>query len=102
MKTTCELREEWKARLAGGGRAFKHPGVDLRGKENPNKDVKVSIPCSISYNGGTVIDDKWYSGYDVAPPIVPDGYELVDLLCGYELNAHPPLQAMIMRKGAAP
>jgi hypothetical protein len=46
---------------------------------------------SYKYNGGTVIDGKWYEGYEVPPPILPTGYKLVGIGVGLQLNASPPL-----------
>lgn len=76
---------------------FRYPAPDLRGRERLGEDVKVRYPVSISYNGGTVIHEKWYAGYKVPDPIVPAGYKLVDMGVGLELNAHPPMATMILR-----
>jgi len=79
---------------------FKVPGTDLRGKEKPGQSVSVRIACSIRYNGGTVIKGKWYSGYDVAPPVVPQGYELISDYTGMQLNSSPPHVTMnLVQKG---
>lgn len=68
-----------------------------KGLEKWGKDRLVQYPVSISYNGGIVIEDEWYSGYEVPPPIVPDGWELVSIHCGLQLNARPPLATQIIR-----
>jgi hypothetical protein len=46
---------------------------------------------SYEYNGGIVIADKWYKGYEVPPPYLPVGYKLVGIGVGLQLNARPPL-----------
>jgi hypothetical protein len=78
-------------------RFFHVAAPDLTSKAKPGKSVTVRYPVSISYNGGTVVNDKWCAGYIVPPPIVPAGYELVDLCVGLELNAHPPMATKILR-----
>ena len=50
----------------------------------------VTYPVSYRYNGGIIIDGKWYEGYTVPRPKVPKGFELVSIGCGLQLNAHPP------------
>lgn len=72
-------------------RWFHVAAPDLTSKAKPGESVRITYPVSISYNGGTVIEDKWYAGYKVPAPIVPRGYELRDIGCGLELNSHPPL-----------
>lgn len=78
-------------------RRFLCPAPNLIGKEQPGKSVKVTYPVSIYYNGGTVVDGKWYSGYMVPDPIVPKGFKLVDMGIGLELNAHPPRCTMALQ-----
>lgn len=58
----------------------------------------VTFPVSCSYNGGTIIKGKWYQGYLVPPPIIPDGFELVSIGCGLQLNACPPYATQLLRK----
>lgn len=77
--------------------AFAVGGTDLRGKERLGRSVQVRVACSYSYNGGTVVKGVLYSGYDVAPPIIPDGYVLVDIGIGLCLNSHPPMATKILR-----
>lgn len=77
---------------------FQCPAPDFTSKAKPGKSVKVQVPHSISYNGGTVIKGKWYSGYTVPDPIVPEGYELVSDGGGSELNAHPPYVTRTLRE----
>lgn len=73
------------------------PAPDLTSKAKPGAEVTVTYPVSISYNGGTVVDGKWYGGYLVPDPIVPAGYELVDMGVGLQLNARPPTCTMKLR-----
>ena len=54
---------------------------------------EVTFPCSITYNGGTIINGEWYSGYEV-----PKGFELVSLGVGAQLNARPPYSTMLLKK----
>ena len=77
--------------------AFVCKTPDFRGKEKPNKRVKVDVPHGISYNGGTVVKGKWYSGFEVPEPIIPEGYELASDYCGSQLNAHPPYVTMYLQ-----
>ena len=69
-----------------------------RGREKWLDGVLVMYPTSITYNGGTVIDGEWYSGYEVPQPKIPKGYELVSIYCGDQLNNHPPLATRLLRK----
>lgn len=57
----------------------------------------VSYPVSYTYNGGIVIDDEWYEGYEVPPPRVPKGFELCSIHCGLQLNACPPYATAYLR-----
>jgi hypothetical protein len=77
---------------------FRVPAPDLRGQERPGKSVKVHYPVGISYNGGTVIKGEWFAGYKVDPPIVPEGYQLVDICVGLELNCAPPMCTKILKE----
>jgi len=57
----------------------------------------VSYPTSCTYNGGTIIDGKWYKGYRVPAPKVPRGFKLVSIGCGSQLNAHPPYATVYLK-----
>ena len=57
----------------------------------------VEYPVSCTYNGGISIGDEWYEGYEVPSPVVPDGYELVDIAVGLQLNACPPMATMYLK-----
>lgn len=83
---------------AADAKFFHYPAPNLCSKAKPGRTVIVTFPVSISYNGGTVIEDKWYAGYIVPAPIVPSGYELVSIGVGLQLNAHPPTATMLLRQ----
>jgi hypothetical protein len=74
------------------------PGTDLRGKEKLNASVEVKVDCSYLYNGGITIGDDWYPGFEVDPPIIPRGYELVGMGVGAQLNARPPYSTLCLRR----
>lgn len=89
--------------LPDNTKPFHCPAPDLRGKERNKQgklldSVEVTYPVSYRYNGGTTIEDEWYTGYEVPPPILPDGYELVNLGVGLQLNARPPYATMLLKK----
>ena len=71
--------------------------TNLTSKAKPGKGKQVTYRAGITYNGGTVIDGEWYAGYAVPPPIIPVGYELVDLGIGLELNSRPPQATALLR-----
>ncbi len=50
----------------------------------------VTYPVSYRYNGGIIVDGKWYEGFKVVKPKVPKGYKLTSIFCGLQLNARPP------------
>jgi len=78
---------------------YKYPKPTLeKTGEKWNGGELVFFPVSYRYNGGTVIDGKWYEGYSVPKPAIPKGYELFSIHCGLELNARPPTQTMCLRK----
>ena len=54
----------------------------------------VTYPVSYRYNGGIVIKDQWYAGYEVPPPEIPQGWQLADIGVGLQLNAKPPYATM--------
>lgn len=69
---------------------FKCPKPELTKTEKWCDNYLVTYPVSYEYNGGTIIDGEWYDGYEVPRPDVPEGFELVGIGCGLQLNAHPP------------
>lgn len=87
-----------KLKEAARSKYFVCAAQNFTDKAKPGESVKVNVQHGISYNGGTVIDGKWYAGYEVPAPIVPEGYELVSEYVGSELNAHPPYVTMILRQ----
>ena len=52
----------------------------------------VTFPVSYEYNGGFVDENtgKFYSGYAVVNPKIPEGFKLTSIGCGLQLNAYPP------------
>ena len=75
---------------------FACPATDLTKKAKPGKKVQVTYAVSYSYNGGIVENGEWFAGYKVPPPIVPEGYELIDRGIGLEMNAHPPFATALL------
>ena len=65
-------------------------------KQQMGQSFEITYPVSYEYNGGIIIDGKWYKGYDVPKPDVPVGYELVDIGVGLQLNARPPYATMVL------
>lgn len=63
----------------------------------------VTFAVSYRYNGGIVINEKFYEGFTVPAPRVPKGYVLTGIGCGLQLNARPPFATqMISRKDGKP
>ena len=82
-----------------GDHFFHWPQLDLTSfvkNAKPGKSIEVTFPVSIGYNGGTVIDGVWYTGYLVPEPIVPKGYRLNGIGCGLKLHVHPPLATQML------
>lgn len=67
-------------------RFFKVKAPVIKGKEGK----LVTYPVSYEYNGGIVINNEWYNGYEVEAPIVPDGLCLQSIGCGLQMNCQPP------------
>lgn len=76
-------------------------------KEMPKAELKitrkfkdgsyeVTYPVSYRYNGGIIIGDNWYKGYHVPKPDIPEGFELVNIGVGLQLNARPPYATMLV------
>lgn len=59
---------------------------------------EVTFPVSYRYNGGTIIGNEWYQGYEVPQPKLPKGHKLQTLGVGLQLNAKPPYATMLMVK----
>lgn len=91
---------------------FVCPAPDLRGKEldrkgRQRKSVEVTYPVSYRYNGGILLkpdgswdpdNGDWYPGYEVPRPILPDGYKIVGIGVGLQLNSRPPYATTILVK----
>lgn len=78
---------------------FQYPATDLTKVKIPDKKRKeVRYSVSITYNGGTIIDGKWYQGYEVPPPILADGVKIEDPGFGLCLNSHPPQKTVYLVK----
>ena len=58
----------------------------------------VTYPVSYRYNGGIIVDGKHYSGFDVVAPTVPEGYKLVNIGVGLQLDAQPPYATRLLKK----
>lgn len=65
-------------------------------KQQMGQSFEVTYPVSYRYNGGIIVDGKWYKGYDVPKPDVPEGYELIDIGVGLQLNAKPPYATKVL------
>ena len=57
----------------------------------------IHYTVSYDYNGGMVVDDKWYQGYKVPSPIIPKGYALVSIGVGLQMNAKPPFATAYLK-----
>lgn len=67
--------------------------------DNPNsKGYEVAFPVSYRYNGGIIVDDEWYEGFDVPKPDIPKGWHLCTLGVGLQLNARPPYATMYLER----
>lgn len=78
------------------------PFITPASRKDKNKAKKglsheVTYPVSYRYNGGIVVDGKWYEGYEVPKPDVPEGWELVNIGVGLQLNAQPPFATMLLK-----
>ena len=57
----------------------------------------VTYPVSYSYNGGMIHNGKWYKGFKVKGIKAPEGFELVGIGCGLQLNAKPPFATAYLK-----
>ena len=48
--------------------------------------------------GDIVEKGEWFAGYEVPPPIVPEGFKLVGIGIGLCLNSAPPRATAILRQ----
>jgi hypothetical protein len=89
--------------LPNNTKPLHYPATDLRGVEKKRNgqlldSVEVYYAVSCRYNGGYTRDgdDEWYTGFEVPPPILPEGYKLKSLGVGLQLNARPPYATALM------
>jgi hypothetical protein len=75
---------------------FKAPTTNLSSYQ-PKERCEVTYSVSYIYNGGIVINDEWYDGYEVPPPIISIGYGIVDIGVGLQLNAEPPYATGVLK-----
>jgi hypothetical protein len=76
---------------------FNYPAPIIKApKKIPKLGKRVTFPVSYRYNGGTFVDGEWYDGFFVPPPVVPDGYELVGMGCGLQMNCRPPYVTLLL------
>ena len=80
-------------------------GIDRKGKpfrfHDPEKwgnSWLVKYPTGTRYNGGIIINDKWYQGFRISAPKLPKGYKLVSIGVGLQLNARPPYATQLLKK----
>jgi hypothetical protein len=65
----------------------------------PAREGMISYPVSYDYNGSHFVKGTGLiSGYRVPEPIVPAGYELVEMYFGLQLNSYPPMKKNMLRK----
>lgn len=75
------------------------PGLRKKNGRPPNLNKErqeVVFPVSYRYNGGIVVNGTWCRGFKVPPPIVPEGFRLVEVWCGFEMNAYPPYATKLL------
>lgn len=94
---------------------FPQSGINLTDKQKKTLEkkgsVEVTYPVSYRYNGGIILtpdgkidincrhpDSKWYAGFKVPPPVIPEGYELKSLGVGLQLNSKPPFATCLLCK----
>jgi len=65
-------------------------------KFKKGKSFEVTFPVSYRYNGTITVEGKEYDGYEVPRPDIPEGWELVSIGVGLQMNAHPPYCTMVL------
>lgn len=75
---------------------FKAPTTNLSSYQ-PKERCEVTYSVSYTYNGGIVINDEWYDGYEVPPPIISIDYGIIDIGVGLQLNAKPPYATGVLK-----
>ncbi len=68
----------------------------LTKKKRKSGSFEVTFFVSCNYNGGITQDGDWYPGFEVPPPDVPEGFKLVSLGVGLQLNSRPPYCTMLL------
>lgn len=68
-----------------------------RNKARKGLAHEVTYPVSYRYNGGIIVEGEWYEGHEVPKPDVPEGWELVNIGVGLQLNARPPYATMVLK-----
>ena len=76
---------------------YKCPATNLSYR-SPKGRCEVSYDVSYEYNGGVIVENEWYKGFEVPPPILPEGYELHNIGVGLQLNAQPPYATALLVK----
>lgn len=79
-------------------RLKKYPRPKLLKTEKWCDSCLVIFPVSYRYNGGIILDDEFYEGFEVPDPVIPKGYKLKDIGVGLQLNAKPPYATMYLEK----
>ena len=85
----------WRNERKGMFKKEKRPCLTIA--EKWSDSFLCTYPVSYKYNGGTSIDGKWYEGYKVPAPRIPEGFELVYTGISLDLNARPPLATDYLR-----
>lgn len=75
------------------------PRIKIPAPVLPAREGVVDYPVSTDYNGGHFVKGiGLIAGYDVPEPIVPHGFELVEMYFGLQYNNYPPTKKNMLRK----
>lgn len=100
------LDEDWEIKTWNDGEPYatkKTPPAlrDGRGKV-PVKACEVTFIASEKYNGGIVVlldgVEHWVKGFRIPRPVTPEGFELVGMGVGHQLNCTPPFATEYLKK----
>jgi len=72
--------------------------IKLPAPKLPAKEGNISYPVSYEYNGGTIYKGQYIKGFEIPEPIVPNGFKLVQLYMGLQLNSCPPMKTNRLRR----
>jgi hypothetical protein len=73
--------------------------IKVEAPKLPAREGMISYPVSYDYNSPRFVQGTGLIyGYDVADPIIPAGYELVEMYFGLQLNSYPPMKKNMLRK----